>query len=115
MHCIYAHEPTLREILKKMNAQTAEEPDIEMPVSFDREVRNMRKGDSVAKVRRLDQSLSIADASEVLPTVRKQLRNACAPAVARAKRWNNGSYVVEVIDTQTPSGIAVIAIITRKE
>lgn len=75
----------------------------------------LKPGDYVSKVIAIDSSMSVSRLSDSMAEIRQQLRNACAPAVARAKRQTAADYGVEVGDVAMPSGnYYVVAVVTRK-
>jgi hypothetical protein len=83
-------------------------------LSFDSQVAALQIGESVSKVRAVDPTTTVERLPDELPEIRNQVRNACAPAVARAKQGSSAIYTVEVGDTVMPSGrLYVVAIVTR--
>lgn len=83
--------------------------------SFDSQVAALQIGESVSKVRAVDPTTTVERLPDELPEIRNQVRNACAPAVRRAKEINDRAiYTVEVGDAVMPSGrLYVVAIVTR--
>ncbi len=84
--------------------------------SFNALVLALDVGDCVSKVRKIDSSAPLSSIPELLPSVRQQVRSACAPAIARAKQQTGGTYAVEVSDTAMPGGnYYVVAVVTRTQ
>lgn len=82
--------------------------------SFATQVTNLAPGESVSKIKAIDQTLTIARIPEELPAMRQQLRNSVTPAVTRAKEVTGGAYAIEVGDVQMPSGMFyAVAVVTR--
>lgn len=82
--------------------------------SFNAQVIELNPGESVSKVRALDPTTSVSRLVDELPSVRQQVRNACSPAVARAKEMTGNTYSVEVGDCVMPNGtFFVVAVVTR--
>lgn len=84
--------------------------------SFNTQVIELNPGESVSKVRAVDPTIPISRLPDEMPAIRQQVRNACAPAVTRAKEATGGIYTVEVGDCLMFSGgFYVVAVVTRKE
>jgi hypothetical protein len=84
------------------------------PASFATQVLTLAPGESVCRIKPIDQTLTIARIPEELPAMRQQLRNAVTPAVTRAKEVTGATYAIEVGDVQMPSGMFyAVAVITR--
>lgn len=82
--------------------------------SFNSQVAELNPGECVSKVRPVDPTTPVHRLPEELPTMRSQVRNACAPAVSRAKASTGGEYTVEVGDCIMPNGtMFVVAVVTR--
>ena len=82
--------------------------------SFAAQVRELNPGESVSKVRAMDPTMPISRLPDEMPLLREQVRNACAPSVARAKETTGGRYTTEVGDIVMPSGnFYVVAVVTR--
>ncbi len=84
------------------------------PNSFNAQVADLQTGESVSKIRAIDPTTPVQRLPEELPSVRQQVRNACAPAVTRAKEQTGADYTVEVGDVVMPAGnFYVVAVVTR--
>lgn len=86
------------------------------PGSFTAAVAALDLDESISKVRRVDPNTRIADLHAVMPALRDQVRNACAPSIRRAREYTGNTYRCEVSDVVMPSGEHfVVAVITRTE
>ncbi len=84
------------------------------PGSFNSQVAELNPGECVSKVRPVEPTTSVQRLPQELPAMRTQVRNACAPAVSRAKATTGGEYTVEVGDCIMPNGtMFVVAVVTR--
>lgn len=84
--------------------------------SFNQQVLELNPGESVAKVRAVDPTTPVSRLADEMPAIRDQVRNACAPAIKRAKEQTGGTYTVETGDLSTSGGgYWVIGIVTRVE
>jgi hypothetical protein len=82
--------------------------------SFNAAVGGLSPGECISKVREVDPTMTVARLPDEMPAIRSQLRNACAPSVARAKEITGGTYTCEVGDVVMPGGsMYVIAVIKR--
>jgi hypothetical protein len=84
--------------------------------SFNARVSELVVGECAAKMRTVDNTISVDRLPSELPMIREQVRNATTPAVTRAKQINKGAtYSIEVGDFLSPSGrLFVIAVVTRE-
>lgn len=85
------------------------------PTSFASRVAALNPGESASQVREADPTMPVARMPEEMPALRDQLRNACAPAVKRAKERIKGSdYTTQVGYAIMPSGaFFVVAVVSR--
>jgi hypothetical protein len=82
--------------------------------SFNAAVIGLNPGECISKVREVDPTMTVARLPDEMPSIRSQLRNACAPSVARAKEITGGTYTCEVGDVVMPGGsMYVVAVIKR--
>jgi hypothetical protein len=86
------------------------------PDSFDQQVRKLEPGEFITKARAVNNGLTLGELPRELVEIRQQLRNAVAPAVARAKAATEGIYTTEIGEVTMPTGnLFVVAVITRAE
>lgn len=84
--------------------------------SFNAQVASLGPGESCAKVRPLDPTMTVARIPIDMPVIRQQVRNATMSAVARAREATGNQYGIQVGEAVMPDGgIYVVAIVTRKD
>jgi hypothetical protein len=85
-------------------------------VSFNAQVAGLNSGESCAKVRALDPTMTVADLPDEMPAIRQQVRNATMSAVSRARESTGNQYGIQVGEAVMPDGsIYIVAIVTRKD
>lgn len=95
------------------------EPNIPAPgrtrmASFSAAVADLEVGDHVAKLHRIDTTLTFNQIKADLDNMRATLRNNTTPAVARARAKTGGSYTIEVGDMMLNSvSWFLVAVVTR--
>lgn len=111
------HDIDLNEIQKALDqAMATVNPRTSRPGTFNGSVAELRPGESVSKIREVDPTITVARLPDEMPAIRTQVRNACAPAVTRARETTGGRYSVEVGDVIMPSGsMYVVAVVKRIE
>ena len=84
--------------------------------SFNSQVALLNPGESCAKVRALDPTMTVARIPEEMPAIRQQVRNATMSAVSRARESTGNQYGIQVGEAVMPDGsIYIVAIVTRKD
>ena len=82
--------------------------------SFSAAVADLDVGEQVAKLTRIDASLSLDEVQAQMVEMQKTIRNNTVPAVARAKERTGGQYTIEVTDFMTNAkNWFLIAVVTR--
>lgn len=96
-------------------------PDTDVPVpprqqatSLTSQIAALDVGESVAKLKRIDGDITMAEYAEQGTTWRESLRDNASSSMRAAKARTGGTYEIEVADlTTTGRNVFLVAIVTR--
>lgn len=95
------------------------ESDVTVPTrrkstSFNAQVVDLSAGETASRAVRIDDSLTVAHARDIVTETKENMRNNLKKVTQRARETTGGEYVLEVTDTLTNSrNWFVIGLITR--